>query len=106
MSDIESLESRRAMRTFRNLFEIARANPRAASEVIDVASGCSEPSYTQEYAAVFLIGLIRGALGLHLSAHGDLNRFLLALQTAEDKSLEWVPADYIGARRKYGRSFG
>lgn len=98
--DPRELEKRRTMRSFRNLFYAAVKDPESTARLIDHHSGCPEP-YPGHYAAIFLLGMIRGTL-----LQGTLDHRLISLVDGHKEFLDFSPADFIGSQRKWAKGRG
>jgi hypothetical protein len=95
---VEDFTKRKTLLSFGALLNLAQKEPVKALEIL-LQSTQTETPYSDEAAAIFLLGTILGVLG------GDQfgsNEALKSLIEQHADMMEWKPQDYIGDRRTYG----
>lgn len=98
-SPLSEIETRIALRSFRDLLALAEKKPLEAEHLL-ARLAHDETAYPDEHRAIHLLGFIAGVLSCQRI--GGRPKWADVHVGFKDV-MTWKPDDYIGPRRKYGR---
>lgn len=104
ISEIVSTEEfykRKCSKSFEGLIDVAMVNPEVVMSYINECSK-HDPPYQESYSAMFLIGLIQGAL--YSLKVRDKNHIFKHIKRVWVEYMDKRPKDFIGKNRLFGRS--
>lgn len=101
-SSLSEFEERYAMESLGNLLKSAYKNPKGTLKLLNKVAQ-HEEAYPIHYSMIYLLGILHGILFARTNT-APTEEIMKGFEIINKNALHCKPSDYLGARRKYGKT--